>query len=123
MINVILINGITREIKEVQIAQGYSEVQKLVGTDRWTSTYLFDSDRYLSPDVVFHPEEHGVVHSDFTISGMAIKGNAVVARIGAYGIIESPAATIDDVTQAVHWVEQEKHVNPDPEWHWPKGAL
>jgi hypothetical protein len=95
LIHVILIEH--GDVVDVVIRPSHSDIENLLGTSFWVVRRLGKG------NVLFHGEAHYPGREDFTFMGVPYNGNAVIARWGEYGDIESSGISLEEVRQTVEW--------------------
>lgn len=103
MIRVIVIDGPSQKLYELDIPPSHVAVEEEIGTRFWIMRRL-GGIRHGS--VLFHAEGRQKGYEDFTFYGVGYSGSGLVCSIDAYGDLGSAALSVDEVARYTSFNER-----------------
>ncbi len=110
MIKIILIDGPSQKLYELEIAPSHFAVEEEIGTRFWIMRRLTGSD---AGSVIFHSEGRNKGYEDFTFCGVGYSGCGLVCSIDQYGDLGNSGFSIREVARHTLFHE------PAPRGPWP----
>lgn len=102
MIRVIVIDGPSKKLYELEMQPSHVAMEEEIGTRFWVARRL---NKFRHNCIFFHAESSVKGYEDYSFLGVAYMGSGLVCSIDAYGDLGSTNLSLDEVRRNVTFVE------------------